>query len=71
MIMTASVEEDALRGHGFGTGPEVNIFAAYPRAQAKERYTELQAMITDGRLLISEKNARVLPTDDQIDFQID
>lgn len=65
MILLAYI----LLGHKDWAGAEVNIFAAYPRAQAKERYTELQAMITDGRLLISEKNVRVIPTDDQIDFQ--
>jgi amino acid transporter len=65
MILLAYI----ILGHKDWAGAEVNIFAAYPRAQAKERTTELQAMITDGRLLMSEKNVLVIPTDDQIDFQ--
>lgn len=58
-----------LLGHKDWAGAEVSIFAAYPRSQVKERTEELHAMIEEGRLLISEKNVLVIPTDDGIDFQ--
>ncbi|HUF74778.1 MAG TPA: hypothetical protein VMM35_00805 [Longimicrobiales bacterium] len=49
-------------------GAEVSIFAAYPRSEARERTEELHEMIAEGRLLISEKNITVIPTDDGVDF---
>ncbi len=58
-----------LLGHRDWTGAEVSIFAAYPRSEARERTEDLHTMITEGRLLISEKNVTVIPTDDGIDFQ--
>jgi hypothetical protein len=58
-----------LLGHRDWKGAEVSIFAAYPRGQVHERSLELHAMITDGRLLISDKNVRVIATDDGIDFE--
>jgi amino acid transporter len=58
-----------LLGHRDWKGAEVSIFAAYPRREVHERSRELHSMITEGRLLISEKNVRVIPTDDGIDFQ--
>ncbi len=58
-----------LLGHRDWRGAEVSIFAAYPRKEVHERADELHEMITEGRLLISEKNVRVIPTDDGIDFQ--
>jgi hypothetical protein len=48
---------------------EVTIFAAYPRSEARERTEELSALIAGGRLLISEKNVRVIPTDGGVDFE--
>jgi hypothetical protein len=65
MILLAYI----LMGHKDWRGAEVSIFAAYPRREAKERAQELHSMITGGRLLISEKNVLVIPTDDNIDFQ--
>jgi amino acid transporter len=58
-----------LLGHRDWHGAEVSIFAAYPRSQAEGRNEELHAMIADGRLLISEKNVTVIPTDDGVDFE--
>ena len=65
MILLAYI----LLGHKDWHGAEVSIFAAYPRKEARERTEELRQMIADGRLLISEKNVIVIPTDDGIDFQ--
>ena len=56
-------------GHRDWHGAEVSIFAAYPRSEARERTEELHAMIAEGRLLISEKNITVIPTDDGVDFE--
>jgi hypothetical protein len=58
-----------LLGHKDWRGAEVSIFAAYPRREVHERSEELHDMITEGRLLISEKNIRVIATDDDIDFE--
>jgi amino acid transporter len=58
-----------LLGHRDWHGAEVSIFAAYPRSEARERTKELHAMIAEGRLLITEKNVTVIPTDDGIDFE--
>jgi amino acid transporter len=65
MILLAYI----LLGHRDWHGAEVSIFAAYPRSEARERTAELNRMIAEGRLLISEKNVTVIPTDDGIDFQ--
>ncbi|MEM7415271.1 MAG: amino acid permease [Gemmatimonadota bacterium] len=58
-----------LLGHRDWAGAEVSLFAAYPRKEVKERAEEIHEMISEGRLLISEKNVLVIPTDDQIDFE--
>ena len=58
-----------LLGHKDWEGAEVSLFAAYPRSEVKERRDELHQMISEGRLLISEKNVLVIPTDDSIDFE--
>jgi hypothetical protein len=47
----------------------VSLFAAYPRSEVRERAEEIHEMISGGRLLISEKNVVVIPTDDTIDFE--
>jgi solute carrier family 12 sodium/potassium/chloride transporter 2 len=65
MILLAYI----LLGHKDWHGAEINIFAAFPRREVKERSEELHEMITEGRLLISQKNVLVIPTDDTIDFQ--
>jgi hypothetical protein len=46
----------------------VSLFAAFPRNEIRERVAGIQDMISEGRLLISEKNVAVIPTDDSIDF---
>lgn len=58
-----------LLGHRDWAGAEVKLFAAYPRKEVRERAEEIHDMISEGRLLISEKNVLVIPTDDQIDFE--
>jgi amino acid transporter len=58
-----------LLGHRDWRGAEVSIFAAYPRSEVQERSQELHDMITEGRLLISEKNVLVIATDDGIGFE--
>jgi len=64
MILLAYI----LLGHRDWRGAEISIFAAYPRREARERTEEIHDMISEGRLLISEKNVLVIPTDDDIDF---
>lgn len=58
-----------LLGHRDWDGAEVKLFAAYPKEEVKERAAEIHEMISEGRLLISEKNVLVIPTHDEIDFQ--
>jgi solute carrier family 12 sodium/potassium/chloride transporter 2 len=58
-----------LLGHRDWHGAEVSLFAAYPREEVKERAEEIHGMISEGRLLISEKNVLVIPTNDDIDFE--
>jgi len=65
MILLAYI----LLGHRDWHGAEISILAAYPRREVAERAKDLHAMITEGRLLISEKNVVVIPTDDDVDFQ--
>lgn len=65
MILLAYI----LLGHHDWHGAEISILAAYPRREVRERAQELHEMITEGRLLISDKNVVVIPTDDDIDFQ--
>jgi amino acid transporter len=65
MILLAYI----LLGHRDWNGAEIAIFAAYPRREVKDRSEELHAMISEGRLLITEKNVVVIPTEDDIDFE--
>jgi amino acid transporter len=65
MILLAYI----LLGHPDWRGAEIMILAAYPRSEVQERAGELHSMIVEGRLLISEKNVLVIPTDDTVDFQ--
>jgi hypothetical protein len=57
-----------LLGHRDWHGAEVSLFAAFPRNEIRERVAGIQEMISEGRLLISEKNVVVIPTDGSIDF---
>ena len=65
MILLAYI----LLGHRDWHGAEIDIFAAYPEREVRERGEELHSMISEGRLLISEKNLTVIPTDERTDFQ--
>ncbi len=65
MILLAYI----LLGHRDWSGAEIAIYAAYPKREVQERSEELHNMISEGRLLITEKNVLVIPTEDGIDFQ--
>lgn len=57
-----------LLGHPAWDDAEIKLFAAYPKGEVKERTAQLRAMISEGRLLISDKNLQVFATDDRTDF---
>jgi len=57
-----------LLGHRDWKGAEIRIFAAFPQADVQEERTRLNEMITSGRLPVSKKNVRVIPTDERSDF---
>jgi len=65
MILLAYI----LLGHKDWRGAEISLFAAHPRRDIGDRRSEIFEMIGAGRLLISEKNVLVIPTEDGIDFQ--
>ncbi len=65
MILLAYI----LLGHPDWRRAEIHLYAAFPRAEVDERRQELHEMVSDGRLLISEKNLEVIPTDDSVDFE--
>ncbi|HSG46240.1 MAG TPA: hypothetical protein VLA43_00370, partial [Longimicrobiales bacterium] len=64
MILLAYI----LLGHPDWRAGEITLYAAYPKADVRERTEELKGMISEGRLLISEKNIQVFGTDDRTDF---
>lgn len=57
-----------LLGHRDWQNAEIRIFAAVPQAEASERRDQLNEMIDSGRLPISRKNLRIIPTDQAVDF---
>jgi amino acid transporter len=65
MILLAYI----LLGHPDWDRAEIGIFAAFPRERVVEERRRLREMITSGRLPISEKNLRITPTDENIDFE--
>ena len=65
MILLAYI----LLGHRDWHGAEIEIFAVYPKREVQERAEALHSMISEGRLLISEKNLTLIPTDEDIDLQ--
>ncbi len=65
MILLAYI----LLGHAEWERAEIRIFAAFPRSDVAEQRAKLMEMITAGRLPISAKNLRIIPTDDQVDFE--
>ena len=64
MILLAYI----LLGHPDWEDAEIRIFAAYPQEEVEQRRARLHEMITSGRLPISTKNLRVIPTDAKVDF---
>ena len=57
-----------LLGHRDWQNAEIKIFAAVPQSEASERRGQLNDMIDSGRLPISRKNLRIIPTDEAVDF---
>ncbi len=57
-----------LLGHPDWHDAEIRIFAAFPQSQVQDQRERLHEMISSGRLPISEKNLRIIPTDDGVDF---
>ena len=47
---------------------EISMYAAFPREQADEQTQKLKEMITAGRIPISEKNVRIIPTDERVNY---
>jgi hypothetical protein len=64
MILLAYI----LLGHPEWSEAEVMIYAAFPKADVVARSEQLHEMILSGRLPISTKNLRVIPTDADVDF---
>ncbi len=64
MILLAYI----LLGHPEWRRGEIKLFAAYPKGEVKERTEQLKAMISEGRLLMTDKNLQVFATDDRTDF---
>ena len=64
MILLAYI----LLGHPDWKAGEITLYAAYPKAEVAERTAQLRQMISEGRLLISDKNLQVFGTDDRTDF---
>ena len=58
-----------LLGHEDWNGAEITVFAALPKDQIKTQREEMEGLIAQGRLPISEKNIEFLATDDQEAFR--
>ncbi|QXD15339.1 hypothetical protein GQ464_018415 [Rhodocaloribacter litoris] len=58
-----------LLGHPEWKNAEISVFAALPRHQIAEQKTRFEQLIEEGRLPISRKNIRFLPTDDVASFR--
>jgi len=65
MILLAYI----LLGHRDWHNSEIRIFASVSQAEASERRVMLNEMIDSGRLPISRKNLRIIPTDSDTDFE--
>lgn len=57
-----------LLGHPDWSEADLQIFAAYPKAQAAERTEQLHTMIREGRIPVSPRKVEIIGTDDRIDF---
>jgi amino acid transporter len=64
MILLACI----LLGHPEWRHAEIRIFAAFPEPEVAEQRAKLLEMITTGRLPISQKNLRIIATDEKVDF---
>ena len=58
-----------LLGHPDWHKAEITIFAAFPHEQAKEQRVKLHELITAGRIPVTPRKIRILPTGEQADFQ--
>jgi amino acid transporter len=58
-----------LLGHPDWEEAEIRIFAAFPQDEVDEQRRRLLEMVNTGRLPISAKNLRIIPTDDRVDFR--
>ncbi len=58
-----------LLGHKDWKRGEIRIFAAAPHEDAQEERARLNEMITSGRMPVSKHNVRVIPTDENTDFE--
>jgi len=58
-----------LLGHPDWNGAEITVFAALPKDQIETQRAEMEALIAQGRLPISEKNIEFLATGDQEAFR--
>ncbi|MFC1530589.1 amino acid permease, partial [Gemmatimonadota bacterium] len=47
---------------------EINVFAAFPAEEVEEQTRKLTELIREGRIPITRKNIRIIPTEAQIDF---
>ena len=65
MILLAYI----LLGHPEWRRARIAIYAALPQDQAREETERLRELISAGRLPISERRVRIIPTTDQIDFE--
>ena len=64
MILLAYI----LLGHPEWRAAEIRIFAAFPQQEAAEQRRRLIELVETGRLPISPKNLRIIPTDQAVDF---
>ncbi len=55
-------------GHRDWQDAVIEIFAAFPQEEVEAQREKLLEMVTSGRLPISQKNLRIFPTDDRVDF---
>jgi solute carrier family 12 sodium/potassium/chloride transporter 2 len=58
-----------LMAHPDWHNAEISIFAAFPSYEADKQTEKLTEMITTGRIPISEKNVRIIPTDAKGKFE--
>jgi hypothetical protein len=64
MILLAYI----LIAHPDWEGAEINVFAAFPAEEVEEQTRKLTELISEGRIPITRKNIRIIPTEARIDF---